>query len=65
MNKPRLIYRPRLDATTEGGLNALASVYAFVLKCGQEKRKAGVTSTGEEAKGLENEIRPAPPILPR
>lgn len=35
----RITYTPRPDATPEGELNALAAVYAFVLKCGEEKNQ--------------------------
>lgn len=31
-NAPRVIYRPREDATAEGELDALAAVYAHLLK---------------------------------
>src|SRR5215217_7573523 len=34
-------YRPRSDATPEGELSALAAVYAFVLKCHEQKLAAG------------------------
>ena len=39
---PRLVYRPRPDTTPEGELNALASVYRFLLE-----RRAGKTPTDE------------------
>ncbi len=60
----RLIYIPRPDATPEGELNSLASIYAFVLKCGQERRKAGDRNAGDGMKGLEHD-HPAQRILPR
>jgi hypothetical protein len=31
VNRPRVVYRPRVDASPEGELNALAAVYKFVL----------------------------------
>jgi hypothetical protein len=40
-----IIYIPRPDATQEAELNALASVYRFVLNCRAKKNAAGVTST--------------------
>jgi hypothetical protein len=65
MSRPRIIYRPRPDVEPQGELNALADVYAFVWKCGQEKKKAGVKGAGDEAKGPdEYEVRPTTRILP-
>ena len=53
-----LSYSPRADATAETELDALASVYAFVLRCCEARRAeemknaAGVTSTGgDDTKG--------------
>ena len=40
MGKPRIIYTPRSGATPEGELDALASIYAFVLQKYQERRQA-------------------------
>ncbi len=59
-DSPRVFYTPRPDATPEGELNALADVYAFILKCGQERRQAGVSGAGVGTKGPENEVSPAP-----
>jgi len=44
-SEPKTSYTPRPDATPEVELNALVSVYSFVLQCGEERRAAGVTST--------------------
>jgi len=47
-----IIYIPRPDATQEAELNALASVYRFILDSRAKKNAAGVVSTnGGDAKG--------------
>ena len=47
---PRITYAPRPDATPEGELNALASVYRFILDCHAKPKAVGVTSTnGDDA----------------
>ena len=58
MSNPSIIYVPRPDATPEAELDTLASVYAFVLRCGEARRAeekqnaAGVPSTdGDDTKG--------------
>jgi hypothetical protein len=38
---PRIVYTPREGATPEGETSALAAVYAFVLKCHEQKMAAG------------------------
>ncbi len=51
-----IIYIPRPDATQEAELNALASVYNFILDCRAKKNAAGVTSTnGDDAKGSKHD----------
>jgi hypothetical protein len=45
VSAPRITYVPRPDATQEAELNALASVYRFILDCRAKKNAAGVTST--------------------
>jgi hypothetical protein len=40
-NGSRIVYTPRWDATPEDELSALASVYEFILRCAEERRKAG------------------------
>ncbi len=37
----RITYTPRSDATPETERGALTSVYAFILRCHEEKRDAG------------------------
>jgi hypothetical protein len=37
---PKVVYRPRYDATPEGELAVLATIYAFVLKCHEQKLAA-------------------------
>jgi hypothetical protein len=56
MSEPRISYTPRHDATPEGELNALASIYRFVLDSAINKA-GGVTSTsGDDAmKGYEDD----------
>jgi hypothetical protein len=42
----RIVYTPREDATPEGELAALATVYAFILKCHEQKELA--TEAGDD-----------------
>jgi hypothetical protein len=50
VSAPRITYVPRPDATQEAELNALASVYKFILDRRAMKNAAGVTSTnGDDA----------------
>jgi hypothetical protein len=37
MDRPRVTYTPRSDATPEGELNMLANVYRFILDCHAKK----------------------------
>jgi hypothetical protein len=47
----QISYTPRPNATQEGELNALASVYRFILGCRAKIDAAGATSTnGDHAK---------------
>jgi hypothetical protein len=47
----QISYTPRPDATEKAQLNALASVYRFILDSRAKKNAAGVTSTnGGDAK---------------
>jgi hypothetical protein len=48
VDKLRLVYVPREDATAEGELAASAAIYRFVLQH-HEKKKAAEVSEGEEA----------------
>ena len=51
MSSDRIVYVPRPDATLEGEIDALASVYTFVLRV-RTKNKAAEDSGGEDdAKG--------------
>jgi hypothetical protein len=52
MNKPRLVYVPREDATPEGELAALVAAYRYVLFQRREVKRAAGVSEGEEAAGL-------------
>jgi hypothetical protein len=40
MDRPRVTYTPRSDATPEGELNMLANVYRFILDCHAKKMAA-------------------------
>ena len=43
MSNPPIVYTPCLGATPEGELNALASVYRFILDCHAKKMAAEPT----------------------
>ena len=47
MDSARVLYSPRVDATPEGELAALAAVYALILDC-HAKKKAAESSGGED-----------------
>jgi hypothetical protein len=53
MDRPRLVYVPREDATPEAELAALAAVYQFVIECAQRRKAAEVGDDGEDARGEE------------
>ena len=40
MDRPRVTYTPRSDATPEAELNVLANVYRFILDCHAKKMAA-------------------------
>lgn len=61
--EPQIVYTSRLDATYEGELPALADVYAFVLRCAQEKKNGDVPSTADDGKEIQN--APATARIPR
>jgi hypothetical protein len=46
VREPRLVYRPRPDATPEVERVALAQVYRFVLDCWAKRREASSESDG-------------------
>ena len=50
MRQPCVIYTPRSDVTLESERKALVSVYAFILRCHEEKKVAG-QSGRDSAKG--------------
>ena len=62
MSSSRITYAPRPDATPEAELDALASVYRFVLDCGDARRadamkkatRPGGPDDGEESKNASN-----------
>ena len=47
---PRLVYSPRLDATQQGELNALAACYALILQKHQERKKATGVGSPDDAR---------------
>ena len=49
-----IIYIPRPDATQEAELNALASVYRFILDSRAKKNAAGVVSTNGDGATVKN-----------
>jgi hypothetical protein len=44
---PCLVYSPREDATPEGELSALVTVYKFVLECHEPKKNVGTENGGD------------------
>jgi hypothetical protein len=50
MSNPDISYRPRLDATPEAELEALAAVYSFLIQC-RENRKAVVSGGCADTQG--------------
>jgi hypothetical protein len=40
MNSPRITYTPRPDATAQGELDTLPTVYKFILDCHAKKKAA-------------------------
>jgi hypothetical protein len=52
MSSHRIAYTPRSDATPEAELNALASVYSFILDCHAKKKatRSGGLDDAEESK---------------
>ena len=59
MDKLRLVYIPREDATPEGELSALAAVYAYVLEC--HERKEAVAKVGDDEERPEGGHTGGPP----
>ncbi len=47
--EPKIIYRPRRDATAEAEHGALAAVYRFILDC-QAKNKGGPPTAPDDGK---------------
>jgi len=64
MSNPRLIYTPHQDATPEGELNALASIYRFILFENSTRKEATRTGGPDDAERSLNEIR-AKDIIPK
>ena len=51
-----IVYTPRPDATPEGGLNTLASVYRFILFESSASKKGGPTTAQNDAERRSNEL---------
>ena len=51
MNKQRVTYTPRPDATPETEIQVLAEVYRFVLDCHKSKTAAESTGGQDDANG--------------
>ena len=49
MSGARIAYTARPDATPEGEREALASIYAFVLRTHQERQKSTLSIRAEDA----------------
>ena len=64
MSSPRITYTPRPDATLESEALVLASVYRFILDC-HAKKKGGVSTTADDAKGESKDEFRATPTTPR
>lgn len=61
-NRAQVTYAPRPDATPESEITALADIYAFVLRCAEEKRRAAVGAAQDARKGVNND--PDTPSIP-
>jgi hypothetical protein len=48
----RIVYTPRPDVTPEDELSVLASVYAFILRCSEERRKTDSAHSDSSALSL-------------
>jgi hypothetical protein len=56
VDNPRVTYTLRPDATPEGELNALASIYRFVLDSAINKAGGATSTSGDDAmKGYKND----------
>lgn len=59
IRKLRIIYCPREDATPQAEVTALEAVYSFVLRCAQEKKRAGVGPARDDRKESNEPATPA------
>jgi len=50
VDNPRLIYRPRADATPADELAALATVYSFILRCAEAKEGTASPSSQSQTR---------------
>ncbi len=58
MSNSRITYTPRPDATPEGELNTLASVYHFILDCHAKKEAAPRQSRPDAEERSKNDSSP-------
>jgi hypothetical protein len=52
--EPQIVYIPRPDATTENEAATLVNVYAFVLRCAEEREKGGPATAPDDAQEVKN-----------
>ena len=48
MSEDRISYTPRLEATPEGEIAALANVYSFVIRRAEERRRGGFEAASDK-----------------
>jgi len=58
MSITRLTYQPHADATPESELDALVSIYEFILECHASRKAADTTGDRDEVKE-DKDIDPA------
>ncbi len=54
MSSPRVVYHPRPGAPAEAELDALVSVYRFILSCGEARRAEEKKTRQQAGAGTEN-----------
>lgn len=64
MSSPRITYTPHPDATPEDELTALANIFAFVLRCDQEREKGGPSTAPDDGTKFKEDSANAP-IIPK
>jgi hypothetical protein len=64
MTSPRITYAPRPDATPEGELKALASIYRFVLNSAHKNAAGRTTTNGGDEKERSRNVSLAKTRIP-